>query len=497
MTTRFLHFPFFMLHSFVLLLLATFPAFSQYEIGISMKTRNDTAYLTHIFVKEENIRLDTAIVMKNGKGVFRGNKTLPKGMYYIVNDKRKMFQILIGNNQKFGIEVDTTDILKTIRFTSSPDNDAFYVHLRDNVQRGKKQQELIEQYQKAGDDAEKRAISGQLQTLYKEKMALTQKLISENEGLYVSKVLKAVIPLELPAPPRDDQGRITDSTFQYRWYRTHFFDYFNIYDPDMLRNNMYENKLSEYLKWFSTNHPVDTTCAELDRMLTKAKDNKELLRGMLAIMYNHFVNSNLMIRDNFWVHLVDNWYVPYADWATNIDAMKKNADKVRPTLIGKLAPPLDQLMVLPPGHFRAAALDTAIKNDIYAGSIIPDFRKSIRSKYLALIFWDVSCSHCKKAIQELWDVYEACKDKGLQVLAVQTLIGKEGKIKWIDFINEHGMYDWINAWIIYDLKWHELYIYDEGVPKVYLLNEKKEVMLRGNYDVKEIQRIVESDAAKN
>ena len=479
----------------VLLLLATISGFSQYEISISVKSKNDTVYLTHVFAKEEPLLLDTAIVLKNGKGVFKSNKNLPKGMYYIVNDRKK-FPVLIGDQQKFGIETDTADFVHRTRFISSPDNDVFYEHLRDNVQRGQKQQQMRAQYQNAANDAEKKAISEQLQTLYKEKMALTQRLVSENENLYVNKVLKAIIPIEIPDPPRDNQGRVTDSTFQYKWYRTHFFDNFNIYDPDMLRNEMYEKQLTDYLNWFVRNHHVDTTNAEFDRMLTKAIPDKEVLRCMLATMYNHFTKSDMMIRDNIWVHLVDNWYMQYPEWSAKADEMKKTADKIRPTLVGKLAPPLEQLMVFTPEHFKAAASDTAIKNDIHAGAIIPDFRKNIQTKFLAIIFWDVTCSHCKEKIQQLREVYEACKNKGLQVIAVQTLIGREGKVKWIDFINEQGMYDWINAWIIYDLKWHELYIHGEGVPKVYLLNEKKEIMLKGNFNIEIIQSIVEAEATK-
>ena len=464
----------------VLFLFVVFPCFSQgYEISISMKTKNDTVMLTHIFAKDQPVWLDTTIVLKNGKGVFKGNKVLPKGLYSVYNHHRK-FDLLIGDSQKFGIEADTADFYHLNRFISSPDNDAFYDYIRDNIQRGKQQQQLNEQYKNAADDAEKNAIREQLQTLRKEKMALMQKSVSDNEGLYAGKYLKAQMPLDVPEPPRDDQGRITDSSYVYRWYRAHFFDNFNIYDPDMLRIPQYEEKLLEYLKWFYQYHlrifPVDTVCAELDRMLTKAKADKGVFQCVLATMYNHFANSDLMVRENIWVHLVDQWYVPYADWA-KVDEMKKNADKVRATLIGNIAPPLEQLQWLPPDHFKAAALDTAIKNDIYAGTIIPDFRKNIPSNYLAIIFWDINCSHCKKSIQELWDVYEAHKDKGLQVIAVQVLQTKDAKARWIDFINDHDMLGWFNAWIIYDQKWRDLYE-TSNVPVMYLLNEKKEILFK-------------------
>ena len=459
-----------------LFLTTSFSCFSQgYEISISMKTRNDTVVLGHIFANDKKFYVDTTIVLKNGKGVFKGNTALPKGMYFIYSDKKK-FDILIGDQQKFGIVTDTTDFINRTIFTSSPDNDAFFAFLKYDIQRNIKSQQLNERYKNSSDDAERKAIIEQAQNLGKERNTFMQKTIADNEGLYVSKFLKALVPLELPDPPRDEQGRITDSTFVYRWYRVHFFDHCNIYDPDMLRTPLYEDKLLEYLKWFSRNQfSADTINVEVDRMLNKALANKDVFRCMLATMYNHFAQSDLMIRENLWVNLVDKWYVPYADWGINIEEMKKAADKVRNTLIGKIAPPLDQLLVLPTGHFKAAALDTAIKNDIHAGTIIPDFRKSIQTKYLAIIFWDINCSHCKKTLQELWEVFEINKDKGLQVIALQT--HWEGKAKWIDFINEHSMYDWINAWIIYDNKWHDLYE-ASVVPIIYLLNDKKEIIFK-------------------
>jgi len=440
-----------------------------------MKTGNDTVMLGHIFANDKKMYVDTTIILKNGKGVFKSNRNLPKGLYFIYNNRKK-FDILIGDNQKFGIVADTADFINRTRFTSSPDNDAFYGFMQYDVQRNVKSQQLNERYKNANDDAEKKAIIEQAQNLSKERNTFMQKTIADNEELYVSKFLKALVPLELPEPPRDEQGRITDSTFVYRWYRAHFFDHCNIYDPDMLRTPLYEDKLLEYLKWFTRNHfSADTICAETDRMLNKALANKEVFRCMLATMFNHFTQSDLMIRENIWVNLVDKWYVPYADWGVNVEEMKKSADKVRNTLIGRIVPPMEQLLVLPTGHFKAAALDTAIKNDIHAGTIIPDFRKNIQSKYLAIIFWDINCSHCKKTIQELWEVFEENKDKGLQVIALQT--HWEGKAKWIDFINEQSMYDWINAWIIYDNKWHDLYE-ASVVPIIYLLNDKKEIIFK-------------------
>ena len=480
------------------LVFAAFSGFAQsYEISIAMPTRNDTVHLTHIFANDERLRLDTTIVMSGGKGVFSGARTLPKGLYWIVNEQRKLFQILIGDNQHFGIEVDTADYVNGLRFISSPDNDAFYEFMRDDMQRQRNQHLLVEQFQNATDDAERSLIHGQYRAMATERTEFIQRLVSQNEGLYVSKFLKALIPLELPEPPRDETGQVTDPEYVYRWYRANFFSNFDIFDPGMLRTPMYERQLKEYLTWFSRNHPPDTVCAEIDRMLHKVIGNQELFRYMLASTYNHFVtDESLAARDNYFVHLVDNWYSVHADWATNIEEMQSEADKIRHSLVGKTAPPLEQLLILPPEHFRAAAMDEEIKKDMHAGAIIPDFRTFVNSKYLILLFWDVNCGGCRDVIQALWNLFNATNDKGLQVITIQT--NWEAKPRWIDFINEHEMLatGWHNGWIIYENKWTSLY--NTGVvPIMYVLNQQKEIIFKGrNLDLDWLQTFIETTAAE-
>ena len=46
--------------------------------------------------------------------------------------------------------------------------------------------------------------------------------------------LNATLDMPVPDPPRDEKGNITDSTWQYYYYRKHYFDNFNISDPRLL-----------------------------------------------------------------------------------------------------------------------------------------------------------------------------------------------------------------------------------------------------------------------
>jgi len=461
-----------------LLILTTIPVFSQkYEISISLKSRNDTVILGHYFAKGDLLISDTIAILKNGKGMIRGNKKLARGVYFIFND-RKRFDIIIGDNQQFGIVTDTTDFIHRTKFTNSPENDVFNEFQRYNVDRGKQHQQLIEQYKSATSDADRNNIRTKIQTLTKERLEFIEKLANANSNLYVSKFLRALIPPEthLPEPPKDNQGHITDSTYVYRWFRAHFFDNLNIFDPDMLRIPFYEASLMRFMTEVIPQYP-DTICVEADKILIKAKTNDEIFRCVLVSLFNYYVKSKVMVHENVWVHLAEKWYIPYAKWSTDdyLETLKKEVAKKKPNLIGLHAPPMEMLQVLPPDHFKAAALDTAIKFNLYAGVTINDFRQNVKGKYAAIFFWDYSCGHCKKSIEELFEVYETYKDKGLVVITVQTVISKEAKGKWIDYINDHQMFGWTNAWSPFSNKYKDLYDIS-STPLLYLLDEKGDII---------------------
>ena len=164
--------------------------------------------------------------------------------------------------------------------------------------------------------------------------------------------------------------------------------------------------------------------------------------------------------------------------------MKKEINDIKPNLIGKQTPPLEMLMILPPEHFKAAEMDTAIKFDYHAGRMVNDFRSDnqLKSKFTVLFFWDFTCGHCKTAIQELYNVWEEHKDKGLQVITVQLhLSQRQDKGRWIDYVNQHNMFGagWYNAWSPYDHKFRNLYNI-ASTPVIYLLDENFDIIIRGN-----------------
>ena len=476
----------------ILFFLASVPVFSQgYEISVALNTKNDTIILGHYFAKGSSDRLRSSdrIVLKNGKGVFSGSDKLPKGVYFLLSGGRILFDIIIGDNQKFGIVADTADLINRTKFTSSPDNDIFFEFQRYTIERSKQYQQLNQQYQNATSDAEKNDVRTKLQDLVNKRIEFIEKVADDHKDLYVSKFLKTFIPTNyhLPEPPKDEQGRITDSTYVYRWYRAHYFDNLNIFDYDMLRTQSYEDKLLEYLTKFIPQQ-TDSVCAGIDKILKTAQANEEFFRYVLITVFNHYGNSKsiregYLVPENVKLHIAEKWYIPYATWSTE-DNTKQWKEEVANNKMNRMdhpAPAIEHLIILPPDHFKAAALDTAIKNDMDAGRVIHDFRKELKSKFTILFFWDINCGHCKSAIQELQNLWEELKNSDYQIIAVQIVATKEAKGKWIDFINEHNMFGWINAWSPYAYSAENYYreTYNLAVaPKMYLLDENSMIVLK-------------------
>jgi len=481
-----------------LFLISTVFAFSQnYEINLSINAHTDTVFLGSYYVGRDRLRVNDTIVLRNGNGVFRSDRELPNGLYFLASDGKMLFEFIVGDNKRFSIVADTADLANPV-FTNSPDNDIYFGYRRLTFELGREQQQLAELFRNATNDDERREIIDRQRVLQVESLERIDRFIEDNRHLYVSKILKSEIPLQarMPDPPRDAEGNVTDPNFQYNWYRRHFFDNLDITDPDMMRTPSYHDKLFDYITRVIPQH-TDSINAGIDRVLTMAQtraraiDNDVAFRYILGSLFNHFLESQDLIRgfvvpENVWAHITEKWFIPYAHWSTEetMENLKKEINDIKPNLIGNHAPPIENLMILPPEHFRVAAMDTAVKNDVHAGRMVSDFRRdnALRSKFTVLYFWDFTCGHCRTSIQELYEVWEEHNDKGLQVITVQIYYtDRQSKGRWIDFVNENSMFgnSWFNTWSPYDHKFRELYN-TATVPVLYLLDENFDIIIRGN-----------------
>jgi len=444
-----------------------------YEIYLKINgLQNTDAILGHYLNKplypDDTVHLDI-----NGEGKFTSDKLLPEGLYVIFLPPSKYFEFIIGNDQKFSITVDTTDLINSLKFTGSKENEIFsdfqkYMIIKQEEL--KKYQDLINTTQNKKD---KESAKKKIEELGNERKEKILKINSEYPDLFVAAFLKSTLEIDVPSSPKDKDGRI-DSTWQYRYYRLHYFDNFNISDARILRTPLYEEKIMNYLNNIVPQIP-DTLIKEVDFLIDKSRADSSLFRFMLITLFNHYGKSNIMGMDAVQVHIADKYYLSEAWWSDKkfIDDLKERISILKPLLLNQIAPDI-QLLYVPSDHFKAAVNDTALKRYPHAGSLF--YINKVEANFTVLIFWEATCSHCKKAVPEMYKIYEdTLKGMGVKIIAVSTLFGEDGKEKWVDFVNQHQLYDWINAWNPYDYKFKETYDV-RTTPQIYILNHKKEII---------------------
>ncbi len=280
-----------------------------------------------------------------------------------------------------------------------------------------------------------------------------QKVINENKDNFLSKLLLASIETEIPDPPKDENGNILDSMFQYNYYRNHYFDHTDFLDDRLLRTPFIEGKLRHY---FTVLPQIpDTLIPVMDTIIGWAKPNKEVFQFVLSYLFNKYLKSDIMGMDEVYVHLAEKYYLSgEADWIDSSfkATLTERVRKTKPNLIGNKAPDLKM------------QTNTGQWVNLYG----------VKAEYTILVFWSPDCGHCKKELPKLNDIYKKYNRNFLEVFAVYTQYEKE---EWIDFIEEKQL-NWINVYDpFYLTDFRDLYdIY--STPVVYLLDREKTIIAK-------------------
>ena len=460
-----------------------------YDINVTVHGIQDTTIILGHYLNKSMYPDDTVWVDHKGNGVFKGKNELPGGMYIVFLPTQKYFEFLMGKDQKFSIEVDTSDFINTMTVKGSDENQIFSDFQKFMVKLRKRAGSLQDQRKKATTDKAKQEVAKKLDELNKERLDYIHKIIMDHPDLFVSAFLKATLDIEVPDPPKDKNGKIIDSTWQYRYYKKHYFDNFDVSDPRLLHTPLYEDKILTYVDKVIPQIP-DSIIPEVDMLVDKSKSDSSLFRYMLITLFNHYGESQIMGMDAVQIHLAEKYYLTQAWWSSKkfLDELKERVKVTKPLLIGKFAPDI-QLLLVPTDHFMAAENDTALKRYPHAGSFMNLY--DIDADYTVLIFWEADCGHCKKAVPELYDLYEKdLKNRGVKVLAVSTLFGEDGKIKWVDFVNQHKLYDWMNAWNPYDYKFKITYDV-RSTPQIFILDRDKKILAK-RIGVEQVKDIIDT-----
>ncbi len=442
-----------------------------YQIDIAVKGLNDTTVILGHYLAAQSLYPDDTIRLdKNGHGLYRKEDELPQGLYFLYFPNGKTVDIFMGKDQKFSVSLDTANYFTSLNIKGSLENTVYlgYMDQMDKMNAEMKilQQQLFDTVATGNKDE----IKARIQALIDKRKGLVLDMSRQYPDLLVTAFLKATLEETIPDSLKKNQQRA------YEYTKAHYFDNFNITDTRLLYTPLYDAKMKNYLDRIVVQSP-DSLIKEIDHIMDAVRHDSILFEHVLVSLFSKYHKSEYMGMDAVVVHLAEQYYLKKAWWATekSLKEIKDWVETTKPILIGQKAPDF-LLMNVPSEHFKAAAGDTALKRNPHAGARFDIY--GIEADYLVLYFWSPSCSHCKKDVPLMHKAYEEqLKPKHVTVIAINTLSSEDGKEKWVDFVNSHQLYDWINAWYPYDYKYKETYDI-RTTPQIFVLNKDKKIIAK-------------------
>jgi peroxiredoxin len=429
-----------------------------YDIKLTIKGLADSKMILAYYYGDKQYVKDTVRIDSKGVCVLKADTNLPAGIYLAVFPAlgNKYFEFVV-NEQHFSLATDTSDLAGHIVVTGSEENELFYGDMKFLSKERKESEALNSSYKAAKTEQEKNEIREKLKKIDSLVTEKRMDIIKKYPKSFYAVILRAMEPIQpkdIKQAPRDAVGRLIDSNWVWRDYKTRYWDNIDLHDDRLIRTPIFHNKLKEFYTRTIIQVP-DSIIADGDILLGKMPPKGELFKYTLVYMLNEMAKSKIMGFDAVYVHLVKNYYSKgYAPWVDTVQLYKINERGriLDPLLIGKKA-------------MNITLTDTTLKtfHSLY----------DIKSRFVVICFWDPDCGHCKKEVPILADAYHKMKKEGIDVeMYCPTIMSIEEMKKWTDFIKEHNL-DWINVADPYRQNNFRFEWDIQSTPQIYILDKDK------------------------
>jgi thiol-disulfide isomerase/thioredoxin len=420
---------------------------SGYEIQIILTGKNDSTFFLANYYGEKFFISDTS-TGKTGNAFFKGENQLKQGIYILANEKKeKVLEFLVGEEQFFTIALDKDLKPEKAVINGSQENRLFFEHISivNNIY------SQINEIQTDIDKlkAENKEVEGLIQKVDSLNKTLTdfrQSKIKSNPELLFSKILLAMQEPEITEEMKKDKDVV------FKFYKSNYWNSFDLSDERLLMTPLLPKKLETYFSQLVLPLP-DSIIKEIDELIALTKGNQIMSDYLIWHFVSEYQTPKIMGLDQVFVHLADRYFEngKVSNLTTSLlEKITDRANKMRNTLIGNIAP--DLMLIDTSGNFRS-------------------FRE-IESDFTVIIFWDQTCSHCKKEMEVLDKLFTE-KKYDLKVYAVNSTNDFDG---WKQYLREKK-YDWIhvNGTKSVTTDFHDLYdIY--SVPVIYILDKSKKII---------------------
>lgn len=423
------------------------------KVKINGVEEGKNVYLAHYFGYNQYIKVDST---KPVKGIlnFKGTEPLKGGIYLIVLNPNKYYDILIsGKETEFEMEADTSDFVKTVKFTNSKENEMLFGYRKYLESKSEEAMAIQKAAQAQKDPTATEKVREKMQALQNEVSEGMKKMAAEFEGTFAGKIIKANLEPDIPkeAPMLANGKR--DSTFLFNAYKNKFFDNIDFSDERMLRTPFLQSKIEKYFKDL-VYQVTDSVNLDADKVIKLSKANKDVHRYVLYLITNKYENTEIVGLDGVFLHLAENHYLQKD--VTWLDSTQRAKFKERVTILK----PIETGKVMP----------TLILSDTLG---VEKNLKDIKAKYTIVYFYSPDCGHCKDHAPELVKFYDENKAKGIEVLNVAIDYDLD-KIK--NFVKTYKTGNMPNLWDSKNRYYFRTNFDIYSTPTSFILDENKRII---------------------
>ena len=447
-----------------------------YEIKVKIENYSfDTLILGYRLGSKTYVRDTTVGTDAKGYFTFKKDTVLEGGVYLILTKpNNNYFEFLIGSENEQHItlttKLDGADMVRNLKVEGSNDNKVFVDYLHYLGQKSKESESAnkrtieLDTLIKSNASEEQKKTWGEeksknidfLQNMSKEVEAYQKAMIAKNPDYLSSNLIKAS---QQPTVPKEIEAK--GQPFPYYYFKEHYFDSFDWSDKRLIRTPVMEQKIEYYLDKLTVQAP-DSCIVSCDYILGKVMKggSKDVYQFVAAHLLNKYAGSKVICMDKVYVHLGDKYYCgaikPVWIDSAQLEKICSNVDDLRYALCGQQAHEINLL-------------------DIKTNQPVSLY--GLKSRFVAVYFWDPTCGNCTKNSQKFVPVYEKWKSKGFEIYGIcSQSIDKVDECK--KKIEEVGM-KWINTTEkayplavikkMYDVKMN---------PFLYLLDKDKKIMYK-------------------
>jgi len=421
---------------------------------------------------------DTA-EMKGGVADF-DTKDLKPGLVALLMPGQKFFEF-VYNKEEVNIETSSSDLVGKMKVKKSEENKLFVGYVQFIQQQRTKSMDLQKKREAFKKDSpEYTALSNEMDSITKTVTDYQAAMFKNHPDKLATKLIKMSADVTIPDYPRDAAGKITDSTYRYKYYRAHFWDNIDLKDDRLVNTPVFSQKLEYYFgKNMLVQHP-DSIVAVAFAFCDNLTPGSEVFRFSVDYITNNAIKSNIMGMDKVYVRMCERYYC-------RRDAAGKS-----------------YAFWMPEEKLKDLCEDIAVKKNLVQGVIPPNISLrdttdvkwrdfySLKSEYTILYFWDPECGHCKKVTPKLQKLYaEKLKARNIEVFAIGKATGDEFE-KWKKYIKDNGL-SFINVGLTKSLYEAALADASQFVPKYTTIES---LNYHDTYDLYATPRIVVLDKDK-